>query len=166
MSSRRPLPEPRALAARWRRARVPCLVVTSLLLGAAPPAVADEHVARPATASAAPAPPGASDGSAAGWTLVVLSLAVGTAVTLTGLTIDCAERDRGCQRRSSLAIAGGAGIASIGSAIGLSLVQAAEVRGTAPLGARLLLAPRGEVGAVGAFQRTAGAMLVFTMSVD
>ena len=156
----RALPGARPRTARQRR--LACLVVSARLLGAVAPALADERP-RPATVSTAPAPPGASESATAGWALVVLSLAAGTAVTLTGLAIDCAEADRGCRRRSSLAIAGGVGVASLGSAIGLSLVQASELRSTTPSGARWQLAPQGERATM---QRSAGAMLVLSAELE
>lgn len=59
-----------------------------------------------------------------GWWIVASSLATGTIVTLHGLGIECAKDDTGCQRRTSLVIAGGFGIASLGSLIGLTIVQA------------------------------------------
>lgn len=156
MITPRALPGARPRTARQRR--LACLVVSARLLGAVAPALADERP-RPATVSTAPA----SESATAGWALVVLSLAAGTAVTLTGLAIDCAEADRGCRRRSSLAIAGGVGVASLGSAIGLSLVQASELRSTAPSGARWQLAPHGELATM---QRSAGAMLVLSTELD
>jgi hypothetical protein len=70
----------------------------------------------------------ASSSSTAAWTILIASLAVGAATTVYGTTITCAEADARCRRRASLAIWGGVGIASLGSAIALGSMQHDDAR--------------------------------------
>jgi hypothetical protein len=42
--------------------------------------------------------------------------------------VDCRDGDKPCEKRASLAIWGGIGIASLASAIGISVVQSGRVR--------------------------------------
>ncbi len=58
-----------------------------------------------------------------GWYVILSGWIAGAALTGYGLTIDCAEDDASCQRRASLSIAGGVGVASIGTLIGIRIVQ-------------------------------------------
>jgi hypothetical protein len=58
-----------------------------------------------------------------GWAVVVSSVVAGAALTLYGLTIECGDDDVSCQRRASLPIWGGVGVASLGTLIGIRIVQ-------------------------------------------
>jgi hypothetical protein len=63
-----------------------------------------------------------------GWTVLGSGLALGGALTTYGLTFDCSDTARECQRRASIAIWGGIGIAALSSAIGIAIVQMGRVR--------------------------------------
>jgi hypothetical protein len=107
-----------------RRAVVACVGLTLLL--AAEDGLCREPAAsaRAAAAAARAQPQNASNRpSAVGWTVLIASLAAGAATTAYGLGISCEEADRDCSRHSSLAIWGGIGIASIGSAFALGSMQ-------------------------------------------
>jgi hypothetical protein len=58
-----------------------------------------------------------------GWLVLGPSLVAGAACTGYGLLLDCAGADPSCPRRASLAIWGGVGIASLGSLVGMALLQ-------------------------------------------
>jgi hypothetical protein len=58
------------------------------------------------------------------WWIVIPSLALGAVLTGYGLSFDCARADTSCQRSASAAIWGGVGVASLGSLLGVSIVQA------------------------------------------
>jgi hypothetical protein len=68
-----------------------------------------------------------------GWLVIGPSLVAGAACTGYGLSLDCASTDGACRRKASLAIWGGVGISSLGSLIGLALLesQGASRQGTA-----------------------------------
>ena len=59
-----------------------------------------------------------------GWVIFGGGLLVGGAMTTYGLTFDCGQGSRSCEREASIAIWSGFGIAAVGSAIGLSIVKA------------------------------------------
>lgn len=84
----------------------------------------------------APAPSGSVSAhhERLGWVILGSSLAgAGTLLSL-GLSVDCVDNDTRCQRRTSLAIMGSLGLASLGSIIGLTLLQ--KARGTSAASAR------------------------------
>lgn len=58
-----------------------------------------------------------------GWALVIPSLLGGGVLTAYGLSIDCGPLDTACHRRASLAIWGGVGVLSLGSAFGLAILE-------------------------------------------
>jgi hypothetical protein len=61
--------------------------------------------------------------SGPGIAIVLASIAAGAALTTYGLTVDCGLSDHACHRRASLPIWGGVGVASVGSIVGLVLLQ-------------------------------------------
>lgn len=84
----------------------------------------------PATAHADPPQNTSSTGTSYtsstswGWPLAVLSVATGAVITGASLGIECAPNDLECARWASLGIWSGIGIASLGAAAGLLVVQA------------------------------------------
>jgi hypothetical protein len=58
-----------------------------------------------------------------GWLVLGYGVLVGGSVTVYGLTFDCSDSNTSCQRKTSLLIWGGAGIAALASAVGISIVQ-------------------------------------------
>lgn len=92
--------------------------------------------AQSAPAAPPPTPPAASPtppSKTLGLTVVLASLAVGTAITVYGLSFDCGEEDHGCHRRANLPIFGGVGFAAAGSIVGLVLLPAPDGSRTAAL---------------------------------
>lgn len=63
-----------------------------------------------------------------GWLVVGSGLLVGGALTGVGLTIDCDDEARACERAASIKIWGGIGIASLATAVGIAIVQAGRTR--------------------------------------
>lgn len=107
---------PRSLAA--------ALALVTLATAWAPPALADGGAPAPPAGGGAPSPQRPEPSGRWGWLLVVPSLAAGAALLAYGLSIECAEHDTGCQRGAGAAIWGSVGIASVGSLLGISIVQA------------------------------------------
>lgn len=80
-------------------------------------------------ASPAPATPAKQEATGEwGWFVVGSGLLVGGAVTGVGLTYDCGEPARACEREASILIWSGVGIAGLASAIGIAIVQAGRAR--------------------------------------
>ena len=86
-----------------------------------PPSGGSAQTSAAPPANAAPPPP---SGGSVGWVVVAASMVAGTVLTVHGLRIECGATDTGCQRKASLAIVGGVGVASLGSLIGLTVVRA------------------------------------------
>lgn len=63
-----------------------------------------------------------------GFIVVASGIVAGGALTTYGLTFDCGDAARACQREASIAIWGGIGIASLSSAIGIAIVQMGRAR--------------------------------------
>ena len=85
------------------------------------------------------------------WWVIIPSLTVGAVLTGYGLSFDCGRADSSCQRSASAAIWGGVGVASFGSLLGVSLVQASTVspaKSGAVAGLKLELVPSSENGYV------------------
>lgn len=112
-----------------------------------PTALADGTRGAAPASSPAPSGPAPSAVSSAprgewGWLLVFPSLAAGGGLLAYGLSIECAEQDTGCQRGAGAALWGGVGLASLGSLLGLAVVQAGRA-----LPAPASPAPQGDGGA-------------------
>ena len=58
-----------------------------------------------------------------GYWVVLPSIIAGSTLTAYGLSIDCAPTDTPCHRRAGLAIWGGIGVVSLGSALGIAIVE-------------------------------------------
>lgn len=86
------------------------------------PARAEPHASPP------PSPPAQEATGEWGWLVVGSGLLVGGALTGVGLTFECEETARACQREASIMIWGGIGIAGLASAIGIAIVQAGRAR--------------------------------------
>jgi hypothetical protein len=87
-------------------------------------APAEENVsAAPAIAPGSPSNPKGQRNPDWGWLVIGPSLVAGAACTGYGLLHDCAGADKSCSRTASLAIWGGVGIASLGSIVGMALLQ-------------------------------------------
>ena len=172
----------------WRAVRALCCVL-ALSSGAMPtPAEAAEtrpqlaaYPSRTSTARrgemrselGAPTTKLEESGGAWGWLVVLPSLAAGAALLGYGLSIDCKQADIDCQRKASLAIWGSVGVASLGSLLGLCIVEKgkspAPPPGTRALGApsqqgvRLELAP---TPAAQGLSRPTGALVQLTTTLD
>jgi hypothetical protein len=83
------------------------------------------------------------------WWLIIPSLALGATLTGYGLTFDCAQADTSCQRNAGAAIWGGVGVASFGSLLGISILQAstpAPAKSGSVASLRLQLTPSSDNG--------------------
>ncbi len=104
------------------RALVPVLLATSTWLA---PARAEPPAAPPpAAATTTPTKPTGEWG----WLVVGSGLLAGGALTGVGLSIGCDDGSRECERRASVMIWGGIGIAGLASALGIAIVQAGRAR--------------------------------------
>jgi hypothetical protein len=77
-----------------------------------------------------PAPPKPQATSSAkpawGWIVLGSGLVVGGTITGYGLSLDCHDDERACNKRAGISIWGGIGIAALASAIGLALIGSKE----------------------------------------
>lgn len=79
-----------------------------------------------------------------GWFVVATSLFVGTGATGFGLGQTCDEGVNSCTRYTSLALWGGLGVAAVGTALGLIVVQAGHSKSRDANFATLNLGPLGD----------------------
>jgi hypothetical protein len=107
--------------------RVHCLVLTVLLIGHALPVRAQEAEApaESAVSPSAPTTPSRTSSPAWGWILIGSSMALGAAMTASGLAVECRGEER-CRIDTSLLVWGGIGVASVGSMFGFLILERAE----------------------------------------
>jgi hypothetical protein len=86
-----------------------------------------------------------------GWLVLGTGVAAGAALTTYGLTFDCGDDQHPCQRRASIAIWGGLGIAALSSAVGIAIVQNGKKQVTLAPTASSGRAPGGGVVLCGTF---------------
>jgi hypothetical protein len=79
----------------------------------------------PPTAAPPPHAPNWTESPAWGWILVGSSVALGAAMTASGLAVDC-RGERQCRVDTSLLVWGGLGVASLGSMFGFVILERAE----------------------------------------
>jgi hypothetical protein len=86
-------------------------------------AAAEPSAAAPAVSPGSPSNGASQQGLEWGWLVLGSSLVAASASMSYGLSLDCADADRPCQRRASLAIWGSVGIVSLGSVVAIVLLQ-------------------------------------------
>jgi hypothetical protein len=101
------------------------LTLTSLVL-VVQPARADPP--RPTQVKATNASAVVTDASTAwwGWILVGSGIVIGGTLSTYGLSLDCGEDERSCNKRAAITLWTGIGVAALASAIGIAVVQSAS----------------------------------------
>ena len=113
--------------------RAPLISVLALAFGLSRPALADEGArAQPPLPTPAPAARSFTESHEWGWLLIGTSLALGAALSATGLAEEC-QGDHDCRVEKSQLFWGGLGVASTGSMVGFIILgNAREFDATHP----------------------------------